>query len=238
MIEARDPFLFLGDPQSVGQDIMGYLSDPGPSAPFVVALDRVAMRSVLRERNVRLLVVGPDLIESSRETILEIPQIAESEIPVVFLVEEPDRHVESALLTLGAAATVSMTEAWRLPFVIEAVAERDRLARRKRGQDILLAAVKELSIARRIEDIVDIIRHATRNLSNAEGATFVLRDGEQCHYLDEDAIEPLWKGRRFPLTACISGWAMLNKRAAAIEDIYSDPGFPSMPIDLRSSKAW
>ena len=40
----------------------------------------------------------------------------------------------------------------------------------------------------------------------------------------EDAIEPLWKGQRFPLGQCISGWAMLNKRSVAIEDIYVDPG--------------
>ena len=46
------------------------------------------------------------------------------------------------------------------------------------------------------------------------------------HYADEDAIGPLWKGKRFPMTACISGWAMLNKQAAVIEDIYSDPRIP------------
>ena len=224
--ETRDPFLFLGDPQSISQEIREYLSHPDLSNPFMVALDEDDARSKLRERNVRLILVGPDRTESSGKAILGIPQIVESKMPVVFLVQKPDRHVESLLLNLGAAATVSMTEAWRLPFVIETVAERDRLASRKRGQDILLAAVKELSIARHIEDIVDIIRHATRKLSSAEGATFVLRDGDQCHYVDEDAIEPLWKGHRFPLTACISGWAMLNKRAAVIEDIYSDPRIP------------
>jgi response regulator RpfG family c-di-GMP phosphodiesterase len=54
----------------------------------------------------------------------------------------------------------------------------------------------------------------------------VLRDGEFCFYADEDAIAPLWKGQRFPMEACISGWAMLNRRTAAIEDIYADPRIP------------
>ncbi|MEI1373537.1 hybrid sensor histidine kinase/response regulator, partial [Nostoc sp.] len=56
--------------------------------------------------------------------------------------------------------------------------------------------------------------------------TFVLRDGECCHYVDENAIGPLWKGMRFPLKSCISGWAMLNKQAAVIEDIYQDARIP------------
>jgi len=29
-------------------------------------------------------------------------------------------------------------------------------------------------------------------------------------YADEDAIGPLWKGQRFPMDHCISGWAMVH----------------------------
>jgi signal transduction histidine kinase len=71
-----------------------------------------------------------------------------------------------------------------------------------------------------------IVRTAARELTGADGATFVLRDGDLCYYADEDAIAPLWKGRRFPMTACISGWAMLNRQPAAIPDIYADPRIP------------
>jgi signal transduction histidine kinase len=70
------------------------------------------------------------------------------------------------------------------------------------------------------------VRQAARRLSQADGATFVLRDGDQCHYVDEDAIGPLWRGKRFPMTSCISGWAMLNRRPAAIPDIYKDERIP------------
>jgi response regulator RpfG family c-di-GMP phosphodiesterase len=90
----------------------------------------------------------------------------------------------------------------------------------------LVGAVQRLSLARSIPDIQEIVRTAARHLTGADGATFVLRDGPNCHYADEDAIAPLWKGQRFPLEACISGWAMLNRRPVAIEDIYADERIP------------
>jgi len=96
-----------------------------------------------------------------------------------------------------------------------------------RGMERLVTVVQELSRARTLEDIQVIVRQAARQLTGADGATFVLRDGDKCFYADEDAIAPLWKGMRFPLTACVSGWAMLNARPAVIEDIYADSRIPA-----------
>jgi diguanylate cyclase (GGDEF)-like protein len=90
----------------------------------------------------------------------------------------------------------------------------------------LIQAVQELSMARSLDAVAEVVRHAARELVGADGATFVLRDGEQCFYKDENAISPLWKGQRFPLQACISGWAMLNREATVIEDIYLDARIP------------
>jgi hypothetical protein len=56
--------------------------------------------------------------------------------------------------------------------------------------------------------------------------TFVLRENGECHYFEEDTISPLWKGKKFPMNTCISGWCMLNRRTAVIEDIYADPRIP------------
>jgi len=92
--------------------------------------------------------------------------------------------------------------------------------------NVLVDAVQRLSMARTIEQVQEIVRSAARRLTGADGATFILRDGEECFYADEDAVSPLWKGSRFPLEDCISGWAMLNGRAAAIEDIYADDRVP------------
>lgn len=95
-----------------------------------------------------------------------------------------------------------------------------------RGMERLLRAVQELSLARELPEVQRIVRTAARELTGCDGATFVLRDGDKCHYADEDAIEPLWKGSRFPMEICISGWAMLNKQPAVIPDIYVDDRIP------------
>ena len=91
----------------------------------------------------------------------------------------------------------------------------------------LVEVVQHLSMARDLAGVMEIVRHAARELTGADGATFVLRDGERCFYAEEDAIEPLWKGQRFPMSACISGWVMLNRTPAAIEDIYADARIPA-----------
>mgnify|MGYP001089634485 CR=1 FL=1 len=91
----------------------------------------------------------------------------------------------------------------------------------------LVGAVQELSLARDIESIMAIVRRVARELCGADGATFVLRDDGKCFYADEDAISPLWKGSRFPMEACISGWAMLHRESVVIEDIYADARIPA-----------
>jgi signal transduction histidine kinase/ActR/RegA family two-component response regulator len=101
----------------------------------------------------------------------------------------------------------------------------------------LIGVVQELSTARTLAHVQAIVRTAARSLTNADGATFVLRDGDDCFYADEDAIAPLWKGHRFPLSRCVSGWAMLNRRAVVIPDIYSDERIPQdayRPTFVRS----
>jgi len=77
----------------------------------------------------------------------------------------------------------------------------------------LLTVVRDLSFARELPRVAEIVRKAARRLTRADGVTFVLRDQDRCHYYDEDAIAPLWKGRRFPLESCISGWVMINRQA-------------------------
>ena len=83
-----------------------------------------------------------------------------------------------------------------------------------------------LSMARGIDEVMAIARRGARALVNADGVSFVLRDGDKCFYADEDAISPLWKGQRFPMTSCISGWSMLHHEPVAIEDIYADDRIP------------
>ncbi len=90
----------------------------------------------------------------------------------------------------------------------------------------LVAAANELSQLRNLEGVIAAVRRHARDLIGAEGVTFVLREGEQVYYADEDAIGPLWKGRRFAAAACISGWAITHKQTVAIRDVFADPRVP------------
>lgn len=95
-----------------------------------------------------------------------------------------------------------------------------------RGIAHLVGVVQELSLARTLEGVQTIVRSAARVLSGADGASFVLRDGRSCFYADEDAVEPLWKGKRFPIDTCVSGWAMNHRTSVVIDDIYADARVP------------
>ncbi|HAN19459.1 MAG: hypothetical protein A2X13_02175 [Bacteroidetes bacterium GWC2_33_15] len=90
----------------------------------------------------------------------------------------------------------------------------------------LISVNKKLASARNIESIQEIIKESLRKLINSDGVTFVLRDDDLCFYADEDAIEPLWKGNKYPMASCISGWAMIHRQTVIIEDIYKDSRIP------------
>lgn len=91
----------------------------------------------------------------------------------------------------------------------------------------VVAVVQELSLARTLGAVMQIVRLAARHLTGADGASFILREDDLCYYAEEDAIAPLWKGRRFPMDTCISGWVMLNRQPAVIQDVYADPRIPA-----------
>jgi signal transduction histidine kinase len=99
-------------------------------------------------------------------------------------------------------------------------------ARYVHGMERLIEVVRDLSLARTLGAVQEITKRAARELAGADGASFVLRDGDLCFYADEDAIGPLWKGLRFPMPACVSGWAMLHREVVVIPDIYADPRVP------------
>ena len=103
--------------------------------------------------------------------------------------------------------------------------------------DSLLETVTALASARSLEDVTRIVRSSARELTQADGVSFVLKEDGNCYYVDEEAIAPLWKGSRFPLQSCISGWSMLNRQIAVIPDIYLDSRIPHeayRPIFVKS----
>lgn len=91
-----------------------------------------------------------------------------------------------------------------------------------RSMEKLVKTVQELSMADSLEQITSLVKIVAHELSAADGVSFILREAEQCFYVDESTISPLWKGKRFPLNACIAGWSMLNRCSVIVEDIYQD----------------
>lgn len=105
--------------------------------------------------------------------------------------------------------------------------EKQRFPTYLEAMERLVGVVQALSQARDVATITRIARDAARELTGADGATFVLRDGDQCYYADENAIAPLWKGKRFPMEMCVSGWVMNHAQSVVIEDIYNDARVPA-----------
>jgi len=66
----------------------------------------------------------------------------------------------------------------------------------KDSLDSLISFSRELGSVRSLEELMAVVRTALRQLTGADGATFVLREGDLCRYADEDAVGPLWKGSR------------------------------------------
>ena len=101
----------------------------------------------------------------------------------------------------------------------------------------MAAIAQRLSLARSLEEVMELVTQAARALLLADGASLVLREGSRCHYAEEDAVSPLWKGRRFPMSSCISGWCMLHDQPVALSDIYADARIPAdfyRPTFVRS----
>lgn len=90
----------------------------------------------------------------------------------------------------------------------------------------LTRAAKLLAATRSVDDIVAVLRTEARSVVGSDGIAVILREGDFCHYVAEDAIEPLWRGQRFSMTDCVSGWAMRNRSSVIIPDIESDPRVP------------
>jgi GAF domain-containing protein len=102
----------------------------------------------------------------------------------------------------------------------------ERASFRRTPAGDLVKTIERLASAGEIEDVVEVVRSTARRLIGSDGIAVVLREGDACRYVEEDAVGPLWKGRNFPLSSCISGWAMLHRQTVVITDIRLDERIP------------
>lgn len=192
-------------------------------AEFVAALDAGGFDVILSDNK----IPGIDGLGALQMARGKFP-----EIPFLFVSGHFDADGIKKFKAAGATDCVPKSELPALAAAVRRVVEKNvdkgtpEQARYLRGMERLVAVVQELSLARDLATVTGIVRQAARELTGADGATFILRERDLCYYADEDAVGPLWKGRRFPMNACISGWTMLNRQQAVIEDVYSDPRLP------------
>lgn len=90
----------------------------------------------------------------------------------------------------------------------------------------IVEIVRQLASCDAVEDVVRVLSTSARHYVGADGVTVVMREGDRCRYLEEDAIGALWKGQDFPADECISGWAMQNRAQVVIPDVRQDPRVP------------
>ncbi|QKK10420.1 MAG: GAF domain-containing protein [Pseudomonadota bacterium] len=129
------------------------------------------------------------------------------------------RTTERQLLLWTFATTVGMTT---LLLGIAVDGKRRAIDRLRQ----LARVVERIGAVRSLRELTTIVCRATRELTGADGVTFVLRQGAECNYVDEDAVGPLWKGQRVPLESYSAGWGMPHEPPVVIEDVYADPRLP------------
>ncbi len=128
----------------------------------------------------------------------------------------------------GASDYIDKHELWRLVAAIKRArgasveSSIERLSSQHAAMSRLVGVVQELSFARDLAGVMTIVKRAARELTDADGATFVLREGSSYFYADEEAVSPSWKGRYLPLGQGIAGWTILNARPVAIENVLRD----------------
>jgi PAS domain S-box-containing protein len=108
------------------------------------------------------------------------------------------------------------------------LAEGARADAERRLLDVqaLVAVNRDLARAPELDELLPMLCRLARSVVGADGATFVLREGDRVRYVAEDAIAPLWAGQSFPIDDCISGRAILSHQTAVVDDVYADDRVP------------
>ncbi|MGQ0763345.1 MAG: ATP-binding protein [Acidobacteriota bacterium] len=167
-------------------------------------------------------LVGTDIYEQYHRAVKE-------QVPVQFeLFFEPlnEWYELRAYPSKDGLAVYSQNITERKKLLASEQAARAEAERRWRESQLLAEATRRFSATLQLQELMPAICRAAREIAGSDGATMVLREGDQVHYAEEDAIEPLWKGQRFPITMCISGRAILEHKPAIVEDISTDERLP------------
>src|ERR1051325_11027208 len=226
--------LYLEDRQDDVALVQHALERGGIDAQLQVATTQREFIRAIQRCEVELIVSDSGLPDCNGIAALELSRRIRPQIPFIFVCSSLEmERTATRFKALGAADCIVKRRLEHLAPAVRYALHRHRHVQAQLADpwhacamEYLVTVLQELSLARDLDGIMTIVRRAARELTGADGATFVLREGDMCFYAEEDAISPLWKGQRFPMRTCVSGWVMMNREAAVIEDIYADPRVP------------
>jgi signal transduction histidine kinase/CheY-like chemotaxis protein len=222
---AKLRLLHLEDSPTDAFLVRNALAEAGIGVEIVHAASRAEFLFRIKSGPLDAILVDSGLPDITSREAIELSRTHQARAPIIVVSNAATPKGVNEMLTAGAADYILKGHWWQLVCALRRtqVMAATPHAASQPGLTRLVRAVQSLSLARDLTSIMAETQRAARELMGADGAAFVLRDGDQCHYADEDAIGPLCKGQRFPLNACISGWAMQNQAAAVCPDVYADP---------------
>lgn len=225
--------LHLEDSPSDAFFVRSALAEAGLAVEILHATSREEFSSATQGKKFDAILLDHGVADLSCEQGIALARQNAPGTPVIIVSNSTDPRQVSASLQAGAADYVLKGQWWQLISALhrtQALADETKAhtegERRERGTKRLLAAVQELSLVRDLPSLMAVVRRAARELTGADGATFILREGDSCFYADEEAIGPLWKGQRFPMEHCVSGWAMIHRQSLLVPDVFDDPRVP------------
>ncbi|HET7536277.1 MAG TPA: ATP-binding protein [Candidatus Didemnitutus sp.] len=151
------------------------------------------------------------------------------DLPFVFVSGTVDPTRINAARTAGAFDVVGKDELSRLPYTVMLSKQFELMqrenARQKRyaaGWARLIQTIQGLTGASHVERIFELVRQTARALVPCDGTLIALRDGDYYRVIEEDSVQPLWRGRRLPVEGSIEGWVMRQRAAVAVADVAAD----------------
>lgn len=107
------------------------------------------------------------------------------------------------------------------------LAERRDIERLWPEVEVLVGPLTDPDASLGVDQAISMLCTAARNVTRADGACIILREGELVHYAHEDTVAPLWAGQKFPIGNCISGWSILHRTPVIVSDIHTDERIPA-----------
>ena len=101
----------------------------------------------------------------------------------------------------------------------------------------LVGVVQSLPQARDVPALARIVGDAARTLTGADGATFVLREGDECRCVEQTGADQVWKGKRYPIASTITGLAMETRQPVVIEDVINHPWIKPGAYNVETTRS-